>query len=91
MLTKSDGKRKGGADGGCIAKRNWKPMDARKFNYDVKCTPTRPYNRTCEPIPNVTLDLAQILTPACQFFFFSHPYEDELSGVKIRHPMTNIT
>ena len=54
------GKEKGVQMVGHIAKRNWKPMDARKFGYDVKCTPTRPYNRTCEPIPNVTLDLAQI-------------------------------
>ena len=46
-----------------IAKRNWKPMKARKFGYDVAYArpPTRVHT-TCKLMPKVTLDLAQIGT-----------------------------
>ena len=46
-----------------IAKRNWKPMKARKFDYDVAYArpPTRVHT-TCKPMSKVTLDLTQIGT-----------------------------
>ena len=46
-----------------IAKRNWKPMKARKFGYDVAYARllTRVHT-TCKPMSKVTLDLAQIGT-----------------------------
>ena len=49
-----------------IAKRNWKPMKARKFGYDVAYARLLTRVRTtCKPMSKVTLDLPH-LALACQ-------------------------
>ena len=53
--------------------RNWKHIDARKSGYDVVYArlSTRAHS-SCKPMPNVTIDLAQLDWP---FSYVSHPYK----------------